>query len=155
MWISTFNWVVVLTLKYFSTSSTTYWGREGQSYVMHWNTNKGFKFTLLSVDPRRPECICVPSLISLPLYSSHAATHFATAGVGNWLTVTKSLLRLAPRRPPRWHPPAGGSPRPGPCASAGPQSYPESSSGSWWIPIPSGHWQQRQEGTQTFSSYWN
>lgn len=51
------------------------------------------------------------------------------------------LPRSARRRQPRWHPPAGVSPPPEPSVSAGLQSYPESSSGSWWTPTPSGRWE--------------
>lgn len=62
---------------------------------------------------------------------------------GRWsrsrVTVREPLPRWARRRPPIWRPPAGGWPPPGPCASAGPPSCPESSSCSWWTPTPSGH----------------
>lgn len=69
------------------------------------------------------------------------------------LTVTKSLPTWAQRRPPRWHPPAGVWPRPEPSASAGLQSYSESSFCSWWTPTPSVRCHQTHGQTGKRRSY--
>lgn len=94
---------------------------------------------------KRSNCLLSPCQFTLtsPLSFHH-----------RWkMTVRKSLPTWAQRRPPRWHPPAGVSLRPEPSASAGLQSYSESSFGSWWTPTPLVHCRQTHGQTGKRRSY--